>query len=406
MKKNQTSDENSDEKAESKDLYKDYGVASNKSDIKANFESIIDNMYPGAFVNINDDPSNPDKRTTMHADGDGSKFIQRVLDYYENGDENVFAGTVDDGLSMNTSDIAAAGFVFGRIHIVDIFDCGNAKIKDIVTRQIKKRFQELIKIYKDFGFDLKFFGGETADLPYQVKSGVFNVAVSAWADKEDVVIGQTKVDDIILGLHSDGQAVWEDRPNFGGMSNGMTLLRGGAMDLIFNSKYPDLGDGHFYKGRYYPNDRPAILGGATISEAILSPTRQWAIVLRLIMEELKTRNILHMLHGISINTGGGATKIANVGQGVTYVKINMSLPAPLFRFIQTETKQAWQYMYTTFNCGIGVDIVGEDNANFINAVNTAVSSCHLTMSQLGFVKPSPDDKNHVILQTPYGRFEY
>jgi phosphoribosylaminoimidazole (AIR) synthetase len=397
--------ENPDKTPQSEDLYKQYGVASNKSDIKANFESIIDNMYPGAFVNINDDPSNPDKRTTMHADGDGSKFIQRVLDYYENGDENIFAGTVDDGLSMNTSDIAAAGFVFGRIHIVDIFDCGNANIKDIVTRQIKKRFQELIKIYKDFDFDLKFFGGETADLPYQVKSGVFNVAVSAWADKEDVIIGQTKVGDVILGLHSDGQAVWEDKPNFGGMSNGMTLLRGGAMDLVFNTKYPDLGDGHFYKGRHYPNDKPNILGGATVSEAILSPTRQWAIVIREIIQELKDRGILQMLHGISINTGGGATKIANVGQGVTYVKY-MPEASPLFSFIQAETKQPWKHMYTTFNCGIGADIVGENNPDFINAVKAAVLTCGLDLSKLGSVEPSLDDKNHVVLNTPYGWFEY
>ncbi|QQG52961.1 MAG: hypothetical protein HY931_01865 [Candidatus Falkowbacteria bacterium] len=397
--------ENPDKTPQSEDLYKQYGVASDKSGIKANFESIIDNMYPGAFVNINDDPSNPNGRTTMHADGDGSKFIQRVLDYYENGDENVFAGTVDDGLSMNTSDIAAAGFVFGRIHIVDIFDCGNANIKDIVTRQIKKRFQELLKIYKDFGFDLKFFGGETADLPYQVKSGVFNVAVSAWADKEDVIIGQTKVGDIILGLHSDGQAVWEDKPNFGGMSNGMTLLRGGAMDLVFNEKYPDLGDGRFYKGRHYPGAKPEILGGATISEAILSPTRQWAIVIREIIQELKDRGILQMLHGISINTGGGATKIVNVGQNVTYVK-NMPEPSPLFLFIQAETKQPWQYMFTTFNCGIGVDIVGEDNILFVNAVKAAVYSCGLKLSELGSVEPGHDDKNHVILNTPYGRFEY
>ncbi|MFA6386022.1 MAG: hypothetical protein WCW29_04745 [Candidatus Paceibacterota bacterium] len=388
-----------------KDLYKELGVASNKSDIKANFESVIDNMYPGAFVNINDDPSNPDGRTTMHADGDGSKFIQRVLDYYENGDENIFAGTVDDGLSMNTSDIAAAGFVFGRIHIVDIFDCGNANIKDIVTRQIKKRFQELIKIYKDFGFDTKFFGGETADLPYQVKSGVFNVVAHAWAGKDDVIDGKTKVGDIILGLHSDGQAVWEKSPNSGAMSNGQTLLRSGAMDLVFNEKYPDLGDGHFYKGHYYPNDKPAILEGMTVSEAILSSTRQWALVIRIIIERLKSRGLFQMLHGISINTGGGATKIANIGKGVTYVK-TMPEPSPLFRFIQSETRQPWKKMYTTFNCKIGVDVVGENNPDFIEAVKSAVDACGLELSELGSVTQSDDGKNHVILNTLYGSFAY
>lgn len=341
----------------------------------------------------------------MHADGDGSKFIQRVLDYYENGDETIFAGMVDDALSMNTSDIAAAGFVFGRIHLVDIFDCGNEKIKDIVTRQIAKRFLELKKLYTDFGFDLKFFGGETADLPYQVKSGVFNVVAHAWADKEDIISGDVKVGDVILGLHSDGQAIWEDRSNSGVMSNGLTLLRSGAMDIHFNEEYPDLGDGLFYEGRFHPGDIPEILDGMTVGEAILSPTRQWALVIRKIIEELKYRGLFHMLHGISINTGGGASKIKNIGKEVMYMK-KMPTPSPLFRFIQAETKQPWQYMYTTFNCKIGVDIVGEDKAEFVDAVEAAVISCCLEVSKLGYVHPSYDEKNHVILKTPYGRFEY
>ena len=387
------------------DLYKELGVASNKSGIKTNFESIIDNLYPYAFVNIGDDPSDSEKFITMHADGDGSKFIQRVLDYYENGDENVFAGMVDDALSMNTSDIAAAGFVFDRIHLVDIFDCGNTDIKHIVISQIKKRFQELIKIYEDHLFSLKFFGGETADLPYQVKSGVFNVVAHAWAYKDEIVSGETKPGDAILGIHSDGQATWEDQPNSGAMSNGQTLLRSGLIHSIFNRVYPDLGDGKFYKGRYYPNDKPEILAGMTVGEAILSPTRQWAIVIREILVELNSRGISKMLHGISINTGGGATKIANLGHNVTYVK-QMPEPAPLFQFVQAETKQPWEHMYTTFNCGIGIDIVGENNQDFIDVVRNAVLNCGLKLSLLGSVVASYDNKNHVTLNTPYGRFKY
>lgn len=388
-----------------KDLYKQLGVASDKSGVKANFDELIDNEYPQAFVSINDDPSNPDKRTTMHADGDGSKFIQRVLDYYENGDENVFAGIVDDALSMNTSDIAAAGFVFGRIHIVDIFDCGNAAIKDIVMRQIAKRFLELKKLYADFGFDLKFFGGETAELPYQVKSGVFNIVAHAWADKEDIISGNVKAGDIILGVSSDGQASWEDVPNSGAMSNGQTLLRSGAMDESYNEKYPDLGDGSFYRGRHEPGAVPTILGGMTVGEAILSPTRQWAILIRLIMTELKKKGLLHMLHGIAINTGGGATKIRNLGKGMTFMK-NMPEASPVFRFIQEETKQPWQHMFTTFNCGIGIDIIGEDKEEFVNTVKGVVFGCCLACPTLGMVRQSYDDNNHVVLNTPYGRFEY
>jgi phosphoribosylformylglycinamidine cyclo-ligase len=387
------------------DLYAKLGVASNKSDIKENFDEILTKEYPYAFVNIDIDPSNPEGRITMHADGDGSKLIQRFLDfyYYEGENESVFAGMVDDALSMNTSDIAASGFV-RTMKFVDIFDCGNAELKKTIVSQIKKRFGELIKLYSAFGFDIKFIAGETADLPYQVKTGVFNVVITAWADKSDIITGEVQVGDVILGLHSDGQAIWEDKPNSGAMSNGQTLLRSGAMSIDFNANY-ELGDGEFYKGQYCPNDCPSILEGMTVGEAILSPTRQWAIVIRKIINLLKERDLFHMLHGISINTGGGATKVANIGHGVTYVK-NMPEPSPLFRFIQEETGQPWKHMFTTFNCKIGVDIVGENNVEFKNTVKEAVDHCGLEMSELGFVYYSNDEKNHVTLNTPYGRFEY
>ncbi|MFA6416813.1 MAG: hypothetical protein WCW61_01325 [Patescibacteria group bacterium] len=391
-----------------KDLYQELGVASDKSGIKANFDEIIAKEYPYAFVNIVTDPYEDSRAVTLHLDGDGSKFIQRLLDYYEHGDENVFAGMMDDALTMNLGDVAASGFVFGPMLIADVIDQGlNPEIKAIVLRQVKKRFQELLQLYAKFGFNvkIKFMGGETADLPYQVKSLVFNVAVNAWEEKVNIVTGETKPGDIIIGVQSDGQAAWEDKPNSGGMSNGQTLLRSGAMDLSFNEKYPDLGDGHFYKGHYRPHDKPEILEGMSVGEALLSPTRQWAIVIREIIKELKNRGIFHMLHGITMNTGGGATKIKNIGKAVIYSK-TMPEPPALFRFIQAETGQPWRHMYTSCNCGIGIDIVGEDNEEFKNAVKGVVFGCCLKPYELGFVFESTDDENHVTLNTPYGKFEY
>ena len=382
------------------------GVESDKSAVAAIFKGITSNDYPGAFVNIVDDPSDPNKRTTSHVDGDGSKIIQRFLDYYhfKKQDPTVFAGMADDAWSMNYSDIGAAGFVFGRSHFVDVFDCGNKELKYIILKQFAGRFSELLELYRGYGFDIKLVGGETADLKYQVKTGVFNMAVNAWEHKDNIIAGNTKVGDIIFGVRADGQAIWEPKPLFPTMSNGLTLLRGGLMYDSFN-EYADLGDGSFYKGRYEPDDKPKILEGATVGEAILSPSRQWAIVIRKIMEELKSRGILPMLHGISVNTGGGATKIINLGHGVTYVK-NMPELHPLFKLVQAETGQPFRDMYTTFNCNFGIDIVGQDNNYFKQGVRKAVEKCNLEMSEIGFVNHSHDGKNHVILQTPYGRFEY
>ena len=89
-------------------IYERLGVDPSKIEVKEIFEKVIDNEYRGAFVNIITDPYCFSRALTMHQDGDGSKFIQRLLHYFESGDEAIFTGMVDDALAMNTGDIAPA----------------------------------------------------------------------------------------------------------------------------------------------------------------------------------------------------------------------------------------------------------------------------------------------------------
>jgi len=389
-------------------MYEKLGIDPSKQSVRDIFERLIDNEYPGAFVNVITDPFCKYRVLTQHQDGDGSKFIQRMVHYLENGDETVFAGMADDALSMNSGDIAASGFVFGPWVITDVLNLNlPPELKKVVMKAVAVRLLELREIYKEHDFNLKFLGGETADLPDQVRSGVFDIAITAWADKSDLITGNVDSGDIIFGFASDGQATWEQAQNSGIMSNGLTLARSCLMSKEYNEKYPYLKrDGDFYTGRFNYDDCPEVLDGISVGEALLSPTRQWAIVIKTLISILKEKNALHMLHGISMNTGGGVTKISHVGSGgLIYLK-NMPTPPPFFLLIKKESRESWKNMYRSFNCGIGIDVVGENDELFRHAVVATSEICNVNSYHLGGVLKGSGESNQVRISTPFGDFCY
>jgi len=364
-------------------------------------------------VNIISDPFDPTKVLTQHPDGDGSKLVQRLLVYLETEDEKVFAGMADDAISMNTGDIAAAGFVSYPYIMTNVLNVNMKKeLKERVMRQIAGRLIELRELYASNGINVKFLSGETADLPDQVRSGVLDVTVTSWADKDKVISGNIQDGDLIFGLASDGQAAWETEENSGIMSNGETMARGVLMhcDYDNNLVYPQLKrDGEFYRGNFHYGDCPDILQNISVSAALLSPTRQWAIFIKHFITELKNVGALDMLHGITMNTGGGATKIGHLGTGgIEYIK-KMPVPPPIFRLIQTESGESWENMYRSFNCGVGLDVVGEDNSVFVQSLEKVSGLCHIPLYRLGSCRRMigrETEPNLVSLQTPYGAYKY
>lgn len=390
-----------------KSLSKKLGVDTSKAGVRKIFMGIIDNEYPGAFVNIVSDPFNPDRVLTLHCDGDGSKTIVRWLHYHENSDPTIFRGIADDSLSMNTGDIAAAGFV-DNVMVANILNIGlGGKIKTEIMQEIALRAVELRNLYDQFGISFKFMGGETADLPNQIRSSVSDTAVFASALRSDVIKGNVCAGDIIFGFPSDNQAAWETTPNFGGGSNGLTAMASILLSSDYNKKYRHLrGKSHFFRGRYQINDHHAALQ-ASIGEAMLSPTRQWALVIKALINNLKDSGSLEFLHGITMNTGGGATKIGHLGAGgILYIK-NMPQPLPpLFNIIQQESAESWRNMYQTFNCGIGLDIVGSDHPLFIEAVKKTAVDVQLPVYRIGQCQRNRGKCNRVVLNTAYGDFEY
>ncbi len=388
--------------------YKELGIDPGKSSVRKAFMDRVQNDYPNAFVNIVHDPELSDTVFTQHMDGDGSKFVQRALHYFETKDETIFRGAVDDAISMNTGDIAASGFIFGKWVITDVININGLNLpKNLIMNQIGIRVSELLSMYKKNGFDMTYFlGGETADLPTQVESMVFDVAIYARTKKENIITGDVKPGDKIFGFASDGKAKWEEHFNSGIMSNGITLSRMSLMNPGYNNKYPFLSGGEKgYQGKYFINDKPETLNGMTVSEAILSPTRQWAILIRRIIEKLKKCNKLSLLHGISMNTGGGATKIGHVGQGIIYKK-NMPKVPGIFELIHQESGEEWRDMFNDFNCGVGIDVVGQDNQFMYKVLQEVSEETGVALYDLGVCEKNNEANNKIDLSTQYGNFSY
>jgi len=395
---------------ENPDLYAKLGVDADKSAVRKAFKPIIDNEYPGAWVNIITAPYTDGKMAlTQHCDGDGSKMVQRLLHYLETGNAKQLGYALDDALSMNASDVAASGFVNGEWILTQIINSGLPEdLKKILMNALAERWLELRELYKEYGFRISFLGGETADLPDQVRSAVFDMTITAYARKEHIIKGNVLPGDRIWGFASDGRAVWETEENSGLMSNGLTLARSSLMLKEYDKLYPSLKrSGKYYQGRFATDIKLNILSGLAAGEALLSPTRQWPIVISKLINKLIDANSLELLRGISINTGGGAAKIRNLGHGIIYVK-NMPKPAPLFRLIQDESKQDWRYMFKTFNCGVGIDVVGEGGSYLGVVLRETAEECGLKLYDLGLCLKNgiSEEDNAVILKTEYGNFQY
>lgn len=393
-----------------KDQYAALGVDAGKEIVREIFKDGVRNDFPGAFINILRSKLFPGYVRTQHGDGDGSKSVLRILMYYITNDISWLYGLVDDAWSMNFGDAAAGGFTEGEFMVTDIINLNRFHApKEELLKAINTRVQELLNLYELNGFDdiansICFLGGETADLPRQVQTSVFDITVSGYMLEAGVIKGNVQPGDRIWGYGSDGQAAWERYPNSGIMSNGLTL----GIDTLINSDYANqyphlLPAGETFHGRYRVND-PSGVSDLTIAEALLSPTRQWAILIKLLIDILKADGKLYLLHGISMNTGGGATKIGHVGTGGVVYHKRMPKPPELFQLIQSESGEKWKNMFKSFNCGVGLDIVSEEG--LIPYLMEVERATQVKLYLLGKCEKGEPGKNNILLETQYGTFSY
>lgn len=369
----------------------------------------IDNLFPYSFVPVQKDLSSEGWGKIMHSDGAGSKPILNYLHWKETNNINVFEWIADDVVAMNLDDIFCVT-ADPAVEFVDYVAINRFKLpKEEVLGVLSNGFKKVFETLKKYGINISWLGGETAEVSDQVRTIDISGTVRARVKIEDAITGEKVTPgDVIIGLGSYGKAIWEEKKNSGIMSNGITVVRHCLMTPEYVKKYPEIADPEVmeYKGRFKTEQYLEELG-MTIGEALISPTRIFAPVLKLIIEKYGNGTI----HGIVHNTGGGLTKILRIGKGMHYVKNNLLPIPPIFSLIQKESGRSWRSIFEGLNNGIGIEIVVpksleshimEDVAQF-NIPVSAIGYCELNKEKEKF---STSHGNRMTIISEYGTFEY
>jgi phosphoribosylformylglycinamidine cyclo-ligase len=102
-------------------------------------------------------------------------------------------------------------------------------------------------------------------------------------------------------------------------------------------------------------------------------------------------------------TGGGQGKVLKFLQGKNRVVKDALLPVPpLFHLIQSESGASWKEMYQVFNMGHRLELYLPQE--LASAAIAQAAALGIEAAVIGRVEPA--DKAQVIVESPYGRFEY
>ena len=334
------------------DRYMQRGVSASKEDVHKAIEKLDKGLFPKAFCKIVPDTltGDPSYCTIMHADGAGTKTSLAYLYWKETGDLSVWRGIAQDAIVMNTDDLLCVGAV-GPMLLSSTIDRNKNKIPGEVIAEIINGTEEVLAMLRGYGIEIYSTGGETADVGDLVRTITVNSTVVARMKREDVIDNANiRPGDVIVGLASYGQAVYEKEYNGGMGSNGLTSARHDILAGYLGSKYPESYDPGIDPGLIYSGSKqltdPVDGSPVNVGKLILSPTRTYAPFVRAFLDEHKGD-----IHGMIHCSGGAQTKILHFIDNLHVVKNNLLPTPPLFRLIQDESKTDWKEMYKVFNMG-------------------------------------------------------
>ena len=264
----------------------------------------------GGLFRLKDELSD-DPILVSGTDGVGTKLkIAMIMDKHD---------TIGiDCVAMCVNDVICAGAK--PLVFLDYIACG---------RNIPEKIAEIVKGVAEgcVQADCALVGGETAEHPGMMPEDEYDLAgfTVGVVDKEKILNNETMAaGDVILAL-----------PSTGVHSNGFSLVR-----KVFNiDADPDV-----------LFSTPAELGGKTLGEALLAPTKIYVKPVLKVLEEVQVKGISHI-------TGGGfyenIPRSLKKGCCARINKADVRTPA-LFHLMQKVGGISEHDMFNTFNMGVGM----------------------------------------------------
>ena len=412
---------------DSKQRYMARGVSAAKEDVHAAIKNIDKGIFPQAFCKIIPDilGGDPEYCNIMHADGAGTKSSLAYAYWRETGDLSVWKGIAQDALIMNTDDLLCVGAV-DNILVSSTIGRNKMLIPGEVISAIINGTDELLAELREMGIGIYATGGETADVGDLVRTIIVDSTVTCRMRRADVINNANiRPGDVIVGLASFGQATYEKEYNGGMGSNGLTSARHDVFSKYLAEKYPETYDHAVpeelvYSGSYALNDELQLTNDEcnlpsplesnsdsssdirhsslpTVGRLVLSPTRTYAPVVKVLLDQLRPR-----IHGMVHCTGGAQTKVLHfVGDNCRVIKDNMFPVPPLFRIIAEESGADWSEMYKVFNCGHRLEVyVSPEDAEQVIAIS---KSFNIDAQIVGHIEEGP---RSLTIRSEFGEFNY
>jgi phosphoribosylformylglycinamidine cyclo-ligase len=342
-------------------LYNKRGVSAQKEEVHKAVEHLDQGLYPNAFCKLYPDylGGDADWVNVTHADGAGTKSILAYLYWKETGNASVWKGIAQDAIVMNLDDLLCVG-IYDNILFSSTVDRNKTLIPGEVLEQIINGSADLFAQLKEYGVNIHYLGGETADVGDVVRTIAVNGTMTArWPKNKVISNDKIKAGDVIVGLAGFGQANYETSYNSGLGSNGLTSARHDVLEKYYAHHFPEtfeskLQDDVVYIGRHRLADEVQLPNGETslIGRLLLSPTRTFAPVLKEILQ-----HHFDAVHGLIHCSGGGQTKCLKYLPGpMKIVKDNLFMPPIIFDLIKEASGAEAREMYQVFNMGTRLEI--------------------------------------------------
>ncbi len=284
-------------------------------------------LYPHAFCKLYPDYLSGDNEwvNTMHADGAGTKSILAYLYWKETGDISVWKGIAQDAIVMNLDDLLCTG-ITDNILFSSTIDRNKRLIPGEVLTVIIEATQQFFDHMKQYGVNIHYLGGETADVGDVVRTIAVNGTMTArWPKNKLVTNDKIQEGDVIVGFAGSGTCTYDEVYNSGIGSNGLTSARHDALDKYYGKIFPEsydtgLDESVTYIGPNQLTDKISVNGeNIEVGKLLLSPTRTYAPLLKEIFDT-QFENV----HGIIHCSGGGQTKcLKYLPQNFKIVKDNL-----------------------------------------------------------------------------------